>query len=170
MRVRPATHDDLPAVLEIYNEAILNTTATYDYEPHTLAERTAWFEERQREGYPVLAAEDEEGGLVGWASLGRFRERYGYRFTVEDSIYVAAERRGQGIGKRLLAALIEAAREKGYHAIIAGIDAEMEVSVRLHAAFGFEKVGHVKEVGYKFDRWLDVIFMELLLDGGDSHG
>ena len=169
MNVRPATRDDLPAILDIYNEAVRNTTATYDYEPHTLGDRIEWFEDKRRSAYPVLVAEDE-GRVVGWASLGSFRERDGYRFTAEDSIYVAADRRGQGIGKLLLSALIDAGREKGYHAIVAGIDAEMEVSLRLHAGFGFQKVAHLKEVGYKFDRWLDVVFMELLLDGGDAHG
>src|SRR5581483_11382628 len=161
MRVRPATRADLPTILEIYNEAVLNTTASYDYEPHTLEQRAAWFDEHIQQDYPVFVAEEESGRVVGWSSLNTFRPRIGYRYTVEDSVYVAADRRGQGIGKRLLPPLIEAARAKGLHAIIAGIDAEGEASIRLHEAFGFQRVGHLKEAGYKFGRWLDVIYMEL---------
>jgi L-amino acid N-acyltransferase YncA len=163
MTIRPATHADLPAILEIYNEQVLNSTATYDYEPDTLEGRAGWLEEHEREGYPVLVAEDEAGRVVGWASLSRFRAKIGYRFTVENSLYVAADRRGQGIGRALLAALIKSARERGFHAIVAGIDADSEASLRLHESFGFEKVAHFKQVGFKFGRLLDVVFMELLL-------
>jgi L-amino acid N-acyltransferase len=163
MVVRPATHADLPAILEIYNDAVLNTTASYDYEPSTLEQRTEWFEEKQAKGYAVFVAEDDAGRVVGWSALGPFRGRYGYRFTVENSVYVAADQRRKGIGRVLMERLIEVAREQGYHAIIAGIDTEGEASIRLHTALGFEEVGRMKEVGYKFDRWLDVVFMELLL-------
>jgi phosphinothricin acetyltransferase len=164
MRVRSATQADLPAILDIYNEAVRNSTATYEYEPGTLEARAVWFAEQQANDYPVLVAEEEETGrVVGWSCLRPFHGRIGYRFTAEDSIYVAADRRGQGIGKLLLAPLIEAGRQRGLHAIIAGIDSEGEASLRLHAAFGFEKVAHLKEVGFKFGRWLDVIYMELLL-------
>ncbi len=163
MRVRPAKQDDLPSILAIYNEAVLNTTATYDYEPWTLDQRRVWFAEQQTENLPVFVAEEEAGGVVGWSCLRPFRPRIGYRFTVENSIYVAADRRGQGIGKLLMPPLITAARERGFHAIIAAIDADSEVSLRLHAAFGFVEVGHLKEVGFKFGRWLDVLYLELLL-------
>jgi L-amino acid N-acyltransferase YncA len=164
MVIRPATPADLPAILEIYNDAVLNTTASYDYEPSTLGQRTEWFEEKQAKGYPVFAAEDEGGRVVGWSALGSFRGRYGYRFTAEDSVYVAADQRGKGIGRQLVIRLIQAAKEMGLHAIIAGIDTEGEASIRLHASLGFQEVGCVREVGYKFGRWLDVVFMELLLD------
>jgi L-amino acid N-acyltransferase YncA len=164
MRVRPATQADLPAILEIYNEAVRNTTATYDAESQTLEERIAWFEGQRAQGYPVLVAEEEATGrIVGWSCLRPYHARSGYRFTAENSVYVAADRRGQGIGKLLLAPLIEAGRQRGLHAIIAGIDSESEASLRLHASFGFVEVGHLKEVGFKFGRWLDVIYMELLL-------
>ncbi|HZO87369.1 MAG TPA: GNAT family N-acetyltransferase [Chthonomonadaceae bacterium] len=163
MRIRPATHADLPAILDIYNEAVLNTTASYDYEPHTPEQRTAWFEEHIQTNYPVFVAQDGTGRVVGWSALSPYRNRVGYRYTAETSVYVASDRRGQGIGKLLLPPLIEAARQTGLHALVAGIDAEGEASLRLHAAFGFEKVAHFKQVGYKFGRWLDVIFMELLL-------
>ena len=163
MQIRPATRADLPGILEIYNEAVLNTTATYDYEPRTLEHRTQWFEERQREGYPIFVAVDEAGRVVGWSALNPFHARIGYRFTSENSVYVAADARGRGVGKLLLAPLIEGAKARGLHAIIAVIDAQNEASIRLHAAFGFEKVGLFKQTGFKFNRWLDVVYMERIV-------
>src|SRR5712672_426993 len=163
MQVRPATHQDLPQILEIYNEAVLNTTASYDYEPRTIEQRTAWYEERVKEGYAVLVASETDGRVFGWAALNPFHARIGYRFTSENSVYVAADQRGKGIGTMLMPPLIEAARLRGLRAIIATIDAENEASIRLHARFGFEKVGHFKQVGFKFNRWLDVVYMERLV-------
>jgi len=163
VKIRPATYDDLPGILEIYNDAVLNTTASYDYEPRTLGHRIAWFEDHVKHNYPVFVAVNPEGRVVGWSALNRYHDRFGYRFTTENSVYVAAEQRRKGIGQMLLAPLIQAARERGFHAIIAAIDAQNEVSIRLHASFGFQHVGHFKQVGFKFDRWLDVAYMELLL-------
>src|SRR6185503_12963775 len=163
MQIRPATHADLPGILEIYNEAVLNTTATYDYEPRTLEHRTEWFEERTQAGYPVVVAVDDAGHVAGWSALNPFHARFGYRFTAENSVYVESTMRGKGLGKLLLPPLIEGARAKGLHAIIATIDADNAVSIRLHAAFGFEKVGHFKQTGFKFGRWLDVVYMERLV-------
>lgn len=163
MIIRPATRADLPGILEIYNDAVLKTTATYDYEPRTLEHRTQWFEEHQRDNYPVFVAQDGAGRIVGWSALNPFHARMGYRFTSENSVYVAADSRGQGIGKLLLEPLLDAGRARGLHAIIAVIDADNEVSIRLHARFGFEKVGHFKQTGFKFNRWLDVVYMEKLL-------
>ncbi|MBI4660774.1 MAG: N-acetyltransferase [Verrucomicrobia bacterium] len=162
-RIRPATENDLPGTLEIYNEAVLNTTATYDYEPRTLEHRRAWFEDHAKHNYPVFVAEDQAGRVVGWSALNPYHDRMGYRFTTENSVYVAADRRGQGIGTLLMPPLIDAARERKFRAILAAIDAENPVSIRLHAAFGFVQVGHFKQVGFKFGRWLDVVYMELLL-------
>jgi len=163
MKVRPATHDDLPGILEIYNEAVLNTTASYDYEPRTLEHRIAWFEDHVKNNYPVLVAANDQGRVVGWSALNRYHDRKGYQFTTENSVYVAADQRGRGLGKLLMKPLIEAARQRGLHAILAGIDAENEASIRLHASFGFVKVAHFRQVGFKFGRWLDVIYMELVL-------
>ena len=163
MTIRPATRADLPGILEIYNEAVLNTTATYDYEPRTLEHRLAWFEDHLKNDYPVFVAESDAGRIAGWSALNRYHDRMGYRFTTENSVYVAADQRGKGIGKLLLAPLIQAARERGFHAILAAIDAANEASIRLHAAFGFERVGCFNEVGFKFGRWLDVAYMELRL-------
>lgn len=161
--VRRAALPDLPAILDIYNEAVLNTTASYDYEPRTLEHRIAWFEDHQRHDLAVFVAVDQAGRVIGWSALNRFHDRIGYQFTSENSIYVAADRRGQGVGKLLLPPLIEAARQRSLHALLAVIDASNEASIRLHAQFGFQTVGHFKEVGFKFGRWLDVIYMELLL-------
>jgi phosphinothricin acetyltransferase len=168
MTIRPATLADLPGILEIYNEAVLKTTATYDYEPRTLEHRVAWFEDHQKNKYPVFVAESNERRIVGWSALNRYHDRMGYRFTTENSVYVAADQRGKGIGKLLLAPLIEAARSRGFHTIIAAIDADNEASIRLHARFGFQHVGRFKQVGFKFERWLDVAYMELLLPSDSS--
>ncbi|MEO8427581.1 MAG: N-acetyltransferase family protein [Verrucomicrobiota bacterium] len=163
MIIRPATNSDLTGILEIYNEAVVNTTATYDYEPRTLEHRVAWLEDHVRTNYPVFVAVDDSGRVTGWSALNRYHDRMGYRFTAENSIYVAADRRGKGVGKLLMPPLIESAVKRGLHAILAGIDASNEQSIRLHASFGFEKVAHFKQVGFKFGRWLDVIYMEKLL-------
>jgi L-amino acid N-acyltransferase YncA len=160
--IRPATVPDLAAINDIYNDAVVNTTASYDLEPRTIDDSVAWFHEHLSHQLPVLVAE-QGGTVVGWGSLSHFHSRAGFRFTVEDSVYIAEECRGRGIGKQLLAALIDIARDRSIHAIVAGIDAECGASLRLHASLGFEQVGHFKEVGRKFDRWLDVVFMELVL-------
>jgi L-amino acid N-acyltransferase len=163
MQVRPATRDDLPAIAGIYNDAVLKTTASYDYEPRSLEHRAAWFEAHEQQRLPVFVAQNVTGEVVGWSSLSRYHDRMGFRFTVENSIYVAEQHRGRGLGALLLAPLVDSARELGLRAIIAAIDAENTASIRLHARFGFEQVGHFKQVGYKFERWLDVIYMERLL-------
>jgi L-amino acid N-acyltransferase len=163
MIIRPAKLEDLPQILEIYNEAVLNTTATYDYEPRALQHRITWFEDHAKQSYPVFVAVNDDGRVVGWSALNRYHDRAGYRFTSENSIYVAADWRGRGVGKLLIPPLIVAARQRGLHAILAGIDASNDASIRLHTQFGFEKVAHFKQVGFKFGRWLDVVYLELLL-------
>ena len=166
--VRRAAEEDLPGILEIYNDAVLTTTATYDYEPRSLEHRRQWFLERQRDDYPIFVATDGGQRVVGWSALNPYHARVGYRFTAENSVYVAAAQRGRGIGRQLLGPLVIAGQERGFRAIIAAIDADNEASIRLHASFGFEKVGHFKQVGYKFDRWLDVVYMEKILSVQDS--
>lgn len=160
--IRRATEADLPAILAIYNDAILHTTAVYDYTPHTLAMRQSWLAAKQADGLPVFVA-DDAGAVVGFSSLGPFRAWAAYKYTVENSIYIAPDRRGQGIGKLLLPPLIAAATAMDMHAIIAGVDAQNIASYKLHRAFGFEEVAHFREVGYKFGRWLDLKFLELIL-------
>lgn len=161
--IRPAVQDDIAAINDIYNEAVLTTTATYDVEPQSIDARVKWFRDHEEAGMPMFVAE-ENGIVVGWSSLSTFRGKEGYRFTAENSIYITESHRGLGLGRRMLAGLIDAAREIGLHSIIAGIDADTEASIRLHASFGFVKVGHMRQVGRKFDRWLDAVFMQLILD------
>jgi len=162
--IRLATEDDLPQMLAIYNDIILNTTAVYDYEPHTLAMRMEWFLTKQKQGFPVFAAE-ENGMIVGFSTIGPFRREWtAYRYSVENSVYVKNDCRGKGIGKLLLAPLIGAARNLKMHTIIAGIEATNEASIKLHKSFGFEEVAHFKEVGWKFERWLDLKFLQLIIE------
>jgi L-amino acid N-acyltransferase len=160
--IRAARETDLPEILEIYNHVILNTTAVYAYEPHTLEMRMDWFESKVRDGYPLFVAEDA-GRVVGLSTYGPFRAWPAYKYTVENSVYVAADRRGKGIARLLMSPLIVAACVQGYHAIIASVDAMNEPSLRLHRSLGFEEVAHFRQVSYKFGRWLDLKFLELLL-------
>jgi len=162
--VRPARFSDCPGILEIYNEAVLNTTASYDYEPRSLAHREEWLAAHERDRFPVFVAEASGGEVLGWSALNKFHDRVGYRFTSENSIYVAPAWRGRGLGGRLLAPLIEAAPARGLHAVIACIDAQNEASLRLHQRFGFQRVGLFRRVGYKFNRWLDVVYLELMIE------
>ena len=162
MLVRHATEDDLPAMLEIYNDIIVNTTAVWHSEPHTLEMRREWFNQRKEMGFPIfVVVEDEQ--LLGFSTIGPFRPWYGYRFTVENSVYVAAASRGKGVANLLMQPLIDAARELKLHAIVAGIEAENEVSIGLHKKFGFTEVAHFKQVGWKFERWMDLKFLELIV-------
>jgi L-amino acid N-acyltransferase YncA len=161
--IRNATENDLPAMLEIYNDVILTTTAVYSEKPHTAAMRLAWFKERTAVGFPVIVAE-QNGILVGFGSYGHFRVWPCYRFTAEHSVYVHKNYRGSGISKLLLKELISLAKNAGLHALIAGVDSDNAVSLKLHLSFGFTQVAHFKEVGFKFGRWLDLLFLELLLE------
>lgn len=160
--IRPAEAADLPDILEIYNDAILNTTAVYDYEPHTLEMRQQWYQSKCSDGLPVMVATVSDQ-VVGFGALSWFRAWAAYQFTVENSIYIASSYQGQGIGRLLLQQLISAARELNMHTIVAGIDAENLASQKLHQRLGFEQVGYFRQVGYKFDRWLDLKFWQLVL-------
>jgi phosphinothricin acetyltransferase len=161
--IRPLAETDLPEILRIYNDIILHTTAVYDYRPHTPEMRRQWYESKKRDGFPIFVAE-EKGKVEGFSSFGPFRAWAAYRYSVENSVYVAAGSRGRGIGRLLLAPLIESARSMEMHAMIASIDAENEISLKLHRSFGFEEVAHFKEVGFKFGKWLDLKFLELRLE------
>ena len=160
--IRQAEKKDLQDLLSIYNDIILNTTAVYDYEPHTLEMRQQWFETKRQQGFPVFVAEESER-ILGFSSIGPFRAWAAYKYSVENSVYVAADARGKGIGKLLIPPLIETAKKLGLHTIIASIDATNEASLKLHKSFGFEEVAHFKEVGWKFDRWLDLKFLQLIV-------
>ena len=159
--IRPATERDLTAINDIYNHFVLQSTCTYQEEPETMEDRRRWFG-RHGEKHPVIVAA-EDGRVAGWGSLSPYHARSAYRFTVENSVYVHHELHRHGIGSLLLGELIVHARNLGHRSIIAGIDGQQPASVALHRKFHFEKVGHLKEVGFKFGRWLDVIYMELIL-------
>lgn len=161
-RVRRAAPEDLPAIVDIYNEAIVTTTATFDTEPKTVPERRAWFESHG-ERHPILVAE-ADGAVVGWASLTRWSERPAYDDTAETSFYVKAEHRGRGIGRSLKDAIIQEARRLRFHTLIARVAGESDESHHLNESFGFEKVGTLREVGRKFGRLLDVHIFQKILD------
>lgn len=160
--IRSAIENDLSQLLDIYNDIILHTTAVYDYEPHTLEMRMQWFATKQAQGFPVFVAE-ENGAILGFSSFGSFRAWTAYKYSVENSVYVSATQRGKGIGKLLMPPLINAARKLEMHTMIASIDATNTSSLKLHQHFGFEEVAHFKEVGWKFDRWRDLKFLQLIL-------
>jgi phosphinothricin acetyltransferase len=162
MAIREARIEDVPGILAIYNDVMATSTAIYREEPATLAAHSDWFRQRTAAGYPVLVA-DDAAGIAGFASFGDFRQWPGYRFTVEHSVHVRGDRRGQGIGNALMHPLIARARAMGKHVMIAGVDAENEPSRRFHERLGFEKVAHFREVGFKFGRWLDLVFLQRFL-------
>ena len=152
---------DLPAINEIYNYYVLNSTATYQDDPETLESRQAWFD-RHGPVHPVTVARIGDT-VAGWASLSPYHPRSAYRRTVECSVYVESSHHRRGVGRSLMLDLISRARAVGHHTIIAGIDAEQAPSLTLHESLGFVRVAHLREVGFKFGRWLDVIYMQLML-------
>ena len=162
--IRAAHRGDVAAIRAIFNDVIATSTAVYFVEPTSLEERTAWFEARVGSGFPVLVATDETA-VLGFASFGEFRGTWpGYRYSVEHSVHVRADHRGRGIGPSLVAALFPHARALDKHVMIGGIDAANAASLRMHARLGFEQVAHFREVGHKFGRWLDLVFMQRFLD------
>ncbi|MDE2016591.1 MAG: N-acetyltransferase [Hyphomicrobiales bacterium] len=165
MEIRDADEGDVEAILAIYNDAVARTTAIWNEVEVDAANRSAWMADRRRAGYPVLVATDAAGGVSGYASFGDYRAFDGYRHTVEHSVYVRADRRGVGVGEALLSALIARARARGKHVMVAAIEAGNSGSIRLHEKLGFERVGLLGQVGAKFGRWLDLAFMQLVLDG-----
>ncbi len=162
MTIRDATDTDLDAILEITNDAILNSTANWNIRPATREGRAAWMAERRAAGFPVLVAE-EEGRVCGFASYGPFRPFEGYAHTVEHGLYVHPTAQGRGHGRALLGALIARAETEGVHVMVAAIEAGNAPSLGLHARFGFVRVGFLPEVGRKFGRWLDLVLMQRIL-------
>jgi L-amino acid N-acyltransferase len=159
LTIRDATDSDLEGLAAIYNDVIATSTATFTTTPVTLDERREWWRTRSAQGYPVLIAEDPRG-VAGFGSFGEFRAWPGYRFTVEHTLHVRADARGRGIGRRLLLALIERARTLGKHVMVAGVDGDNAASIHLHERLGFTQAGRLTEVGYKFGRWLDLVFLQ----------
>jgi phosphinothricin acetyltransferase len=152
-----------PEILAIFNDAIANSTALYDYQPRTAKYMEGWFEAKSRGNFPVIGAFDNDGALAGFSSYGIFRAFPAYRYSVEHSIYIRKDKRGQGLGKLLLAEIIKAAQQQEYHMLIGGIDSTNEASIRLHKSAGFSHCASIKQAGYKFGRWLDLEFYQLIL-------
>ncbi len=163
--LRDAVHADLPAIRDIYNDAVLNTTAIWNEQPVDLGNRQAWFSSRQAQGYPILVAVENDA-VVGYASFGDWRPFEGFRYSVEHSVYVRSDQRGKGLGPLLMQALIERARVCGKHVMVAAIESGNQASIRLHERQGFITTGQMPQVGIKFGRWLDLTFMQLTLNPG----
>lgn len=160
--LRHATKNDLFDILEIVNHAILHTTSNYNYEIQNFEVLKKWFEDKQQQHFPVLVVE-MNSKVVGYGTYGNFREKIGFQYTVEHSVYVAEKYIGYGIGKLLLTELIVLAKKQGVHVMIGAIDAENIGSIIFHKKFGFKENGIIKEVGFKFDKWLDLMFMQLII-------
>lgn len=163
--IRDATQNDLPAIRDIYNDAVRNTTAIWNEQTVDLGNRQAWFSARHAQGYPILVAiENDE--VTGYASFGDWRPFEGYRYSVEHSVYVRHDQRGKGLGPRLMDALIERARACDKHVMVAAIESSNQASIHLHERLGFITTGQMPQVGIKFGRWLDLTFMQLALNPG----
>ena len=162
--VRPATAADIPELAAIYNEVMAASTAIFNDTPVTVENRLEWFEARRKQGFPVLVALDPHSGIAGFATFGDFRAWPGYRFTVEHSVHIRKDQRGQGIGRELMLALFPVATAMGKHVMIAGVDASNSASLTFHERLGFARIGTFREVGHKFGRWLDLTFLQKFLD------
>ena len=164
MAIRPAVESDLADILRIYNQAIEKTTAVFEYRAHTIEMRREWFRAKEAASRPVLVAVESDA-VVGFASYGPFRAWPAYKYSEELSVYVEEQVRGRGIGTTLVRAIVAEARAHDLHVLIAGITADNAASLRLHEKLGFVEVAHIREVGYKFGRWLDLKLLQILLDG-----
>ena len=152
------------AILDILNDAIVHSTALYDYVPRPPEAMVGWFRGKDEKGYPVIGLESDAGELMGFASYGPFRAFPAYKYTVENAVYVHRDHRGQGLGKVLLRELVARARSQDYHVIVAGIDMDNATSIALHESAGFTHAGTIPHAGFKFGRWLDLGFWRLQLD------
>jgi len=160
--IEHASVQDLAQILDIYNEVIRNSTAVFSTEEYTSARGAAWWDAKRERGFPMLVARDSSG-VTGFGTFGEFRSWPGYRHSVEHSVHVRTDCRGQGVGRALVTALLREATKMGKHVMLAGIDADNAVSIGLHASLGFTRAGHFREVGFKYGRWLDLIIMQCIL-------
>lgn len=164
MIIEDATAASVPAITAIYNDAVLHTTAIWNESPVDEADRSAWLTDRQRRGYPVVVAVGSNSSVLGYATFGEWRAITGFRATVEHSVYVRADQRGKGIGRALMNELIDRARAMNLHVLVAGVDAQNDASIALHERLGFTRTAYMPHVGAKFGRWLDLVFLQLILD------
>jgi L-amino acid N-acyltransferase len=160
--VRPATPADVATIAAIYNQSVLDSTASWDYEPWTPAQHADWYAYKVERGFPLFVAVEGDQ-VVGYASYGEFHHKIGYDHTRELSVYLAEAARGRGIGAQLVQELIDHARRAGVHALVAGLSGDNEASMRLHRKLGFVEVARMPEVGRKFDRWLDLVYLQIIL-------
>ena len=162
LTIRDAVEQDVPGILAIYNDVIATSTAVYREDPASLDDRLHWFNARREQAYPILVAAGDSG-IVGFASYGDFRSWPGYRFSVEHTVHIHADERGRGVGTMLMRELIRRAVEQDKHVMIGGVDADNESSLRFHERLGFVRAGHLRQVGFKFGRWLDLVFVQRIL-------
>lgn len=163
MKLIRCDHSFSGEILAIFNDAILNSAALYDYKPRTMENMAAWFDAKAKGSYPVIGAVAESGELMGFGSYGVFRDRPAYKYSVEHSLYVAAKFRGQGVGNALLQEVIAATQAQNYHVLVGCIDSANVASIKLHQRFGFTMAGTIRQCGFKFGRWLDADFYQLVL-------
>lgn len=161
--IKPCCEKQVPAIMEIFNDAILNSTASYNYNAFTVETVKAWYTHKKNGNYPVIGLFDDKDTLLGFATYGPFRERPAYKYTVEHSVYVHPNERGKGYGTILLHEIVKRAEEQDYHIMVAGIDASNTISRKLHEKEGFTFCGLIQQTGYKFGRWLDLAFYQLIL-------
>lgn len=152
-------------ILAILNDAIVTSTALFDYRPRAPESMLEWFRVKEQRGFPVLGALADDGALMGFATFGTFRAWPAYKYTIEHSVYVHKDHRRKGVARTLLTRLIEVAEQQGYHVMVAGIDAANSASIALHEQLGFAYAGTIHHAGFKFGRWLDLVFYELRLSG-----
>ncbi|HEY5560295.1 MAG TPA: GNAT family N-acetyltransferase [Clostridiaceae bacterium] len=165
--IRDGKEEDLESILDIYNDAILNTTAIYDYKVHTLSDREIWYKDKLSEGFPLIVFE-EDNKVLGYASYGSFRAYPAFKYTVENSLYVHKDYRNKGIGTLLLKELIKIAEDKGFKVMVAAIDGDNTKSILMHERFGFKYSGTINKAGYKFKKWLNLVFYDLELKGPEN--
>jgi len=161
--IKSCGDQQLPEILDIFNDAIIHSTALYDYKQRTMANMETWYENKLKGNFPVIGVFDSSNNLQGFGSYGTFRAWPAYKYTVEHSIYIRQDMRGKGLGKILLQEIINAAEKQDYHALVGGIDATNDISIKLHESMGFVYAGTIKQAGFKFDRWLDLAFYQLIL-------
>ncbi|MXV44883.1 GNAT family N-acetyltransferase [Saccharibacter sp. 17.LH.SD] len=166
--IRDAQVSDIPGITQIYNDAVLNTTAIWNDSIVDDSNRIKWLDERLKAGFPVIVAGDNQESVIGYGSFGDWRAWDGYRHTVEHSVYVRSDQRRKGVGKALMLALLDRARACGKHVMVAGVTSENTASIRLHEDLGFKVVGNLPEVGTKFGRWLDLMFLQFTLNKKDA--
>ncbi len=160
MQIRDAAPTDFDEITAIYNEIVSNSTAIYNDRTVTCHDRLAWRNARLAQGYPVLVATDDNNKVMGFGSFADFRLWPGYRHTAEGTVHIHSNARGRGVGTALLRVLVDRAQALGKHTMVAGVDSENGASIRFLERFGFQKVGHLHEVGFKFNRYLDLVFMQ----------